>query len=111
MSAGQKSKEQLIKEAQRAAIEKRLTGTSEEASTQKQRAVNKLLKAGTQGGLGQRKWWERQEEEKKDEDDDDEETDIKWKNMEHHGVIFAAEYVAHGIKPVIRGEATSLEVA
>lgn len=74
-----------------------------------QRAVNKLLKAGTQGVV-QRKWWERQEDEKK-EDEEEEDSDQKWTHMEHHGVIFAPDYVPHGIKPKIKGEHMELEIA
>lgn len=101
------SKEQLIKQAQKAAIAKRLSSAAPEADITTQRAVTKLLKAG--GAVGQQKWWERADEQPEEEDEED--GGDKWKHMEHHGVLFPPEYVAHGIQPKIKGETVQLEVA
>ena len=53
------------------------------------------------------KWWEKpvEEEEQTKKDDEDE---IKWKHLEHNGVLFPADYEPHKIKIKYKNEEITL---
>jgi DNA topoisomerase-1 len=50
------------------------------------------------------KWWEN----KNDVELADEDSEIKWKHLEHNGLVFAPKYEAHGIKIKFKGNEISL---
>ena len=69
--------------------------------------TNKILTTASLSDVVQiNKWWEKPPEEDTNKKDDDEE--IKWKHLEHNGVLFPADYEPHKIKIKYKNEELEL---
>ena len=76
--------------------------------TKKKNKINKLLSTTSLNDVIQiNRWWEKPPEEEDKASENEEET-VKWKHMEHNGVLFPPEYEPHGIKIKYKGEPIEL---